>query len=119
MNSLLTGGLREVILAVGRVAMPPSRSAAGRSSSRWQNLSCETVGLVSTTRQLSERPSTHEGPTGFAQLAATMDLLLPELHEIYCEQILRECSLRIREFGKDRLEYPILSVISLAACARS
>ena len=57
--------------------------------------------------------------TGFAQLAATMDLLLPELHETYCEQILRECSLRIREFGKDRLEYPILSVISLAASARS
>jgi hypothetical protein len=56
--------------------------------------------------------------TGFAHLAATMDLLLPEQTEDYCKQILRECSLRVREFGRDRLEYPILSVISLTECAK-
>ena len=56
--------------------------------------------------------------TGFAHLADTMDLLLQEQTEIYCKQILRECSLRIREFGRDRMEYPILSVISLATCSK-
>jgi hypothetical protein len=55
---------------------------------------------------------------GFARLADTLDLVQSEQTEIYCKQILEECSLRIREFGKDRLEYPILSVISLRACAK-
>jgi hypothetical protein len=55
---------------------------------------------------------------GFARLADTLDLVQSEQTEIYCKQILGECSLRIREFGKDRLEYPILSVISLGACAK-
>jgi hypothetical protein len=47
-----------------------------------------------------------------------MDLVLPEQTESHYQQILRECSLRIREFGKDRLEYPILSVIVLAVSAK-
>lgn len=51
---------------------------------------------------------------GFARLCDMIDLLLPQQTELHCEQILRECSLCIREFGKDRLEYPILSVIVLA-----
>jgi hypothetical protein len=55
---------------------------------------------------------------GFAQLAETIHLVLPEQSEIHYKQILRECSLRIREFGKDRLEYPILSVIVLAVSAK-
>lgn len=56
--------------------------------------------------------------TGFAHLADTMDLLLPEQTEDYCKQILHECSFRVREFGRDRLEYLILSVISLASCTK-
>ncbi|HEY3475765.1 MAG TPA: MFS transporter, partial [Anaerolineales bacterium] len=55
---------------------------------------------------------------GFAYLAETMDLMLLEQTEIYCKQILHECCLRVREFGKDRLEYPILSIIGLAACVK-
>jgi HEAT repeat protein len=55
---------------------------------------------------------------GFAQLSDTLELLLAEPVELHHKQILRECSLRIREFGKDRLEYPILSVIVLAVSAK-
>jgi HEAT repeat protein/Na+/melibiose symporter-like transporter len=50
---------------------------------------------------------------GFVHLSDTIDLVLPQQTELHCQQILRECSLRIRGFGKDRLEYPILSVIVL------
>ncbi len=50
---------------------------------------------------------------GFSRFADTIDLLLPEQIELHCRQILSECSLRIREFGQNRLEYPILSVIVL------
>ena len=50
---------------------------------------------------------------GFVHLSDTIDLVLPQQTELHYQQILRECSLRIREFGKDRLEYPILSVIVL------
>jgi HEAT repeat protein/predicted MFS family arabinose efflux permease len=56
--------------------------------------------------------------TGFAQLAHTVELVLADQTETHCKQILRECSFRMREFGKDRLEYPILLVISLAACTK-
>ena len=52
--------------------------------------------------------------SGFAHLSDTIDLLLPQEPELHCKQILLECSRCIREFGKDRLEYPILSVIVLA-----
>jgi HEAT repeat protein len=55
---------------------------------------------------------------GFAHLADTMDLVLAEQTEIHYKQILRECGLRVREFGQDRLEYPILSVIVLAVAAK-
>ena len=52
--------------------------------------------------------------SGFAHLSDTIDLLLPQEPQLHCKQILLECSRCIREFGKDRLEYPILSVIVLA-----
>lgn len=55
---------------------------------------------------------------GFAHLSKTINLVLPEEIELYCQQILRECGLRIREFGRDRLEYPVLSAIALEACVK-
>ena len=55
---------------------------------------------------------------GFAHLSETIDLVLQEQTKLHYKQILRECSLRIHEFGKDRLEYPILSVIVLAVSAK-
>jgi hypothetical protein len=56
--------------------------------------------------------------SGFAGLTDTIDLVLPEEIELHCKQILGECGQRIREFGKERMEYPILSVIGLAACTK-
>jgi len=56
--------------------------------------------------------------SGFSHLVEAMNLLPPEGLEPHCQQILRECSLRIREFWQDRLEYPILAVIVLESCAK-
>jgi HEAT repeat protein len=57
------------------------------------------------------------GP-GFAQLVDAIDLILPEQRQLYCQQILTECSHRLREFGQNRLEYPILLVIALHTCVK-
>lgn len=56
--------------------------------------------------------------SGFSHLVEAMKLFPPEQLEPYCLQILTECNLRIREFGQDRLEYPILAVIVLENCAK-
>jgi hypothetical protein len=53
---------------------------------------------------------------GFSLLVEAMELLLPEQSQLHCQQILTECSLRLREFGQNRLEYPIVLVIALHTC---
>jgi hypothetical protein len=78
----------------------------------------ENPTLVSNIVEARDQFALGNLETGFAQLADTVELMLAEHTEIHCQQILRECSFRMREFGRDRLEYPILCVISLAACAR-
>lgn len=55
---------------------------------------------------------------GFSHLVEAMNLFPPEQLEPYCRQILTECSIRIRVFGQDRLEYPILAVIVLESCTK-
>jgi hypothetical protein len=70
--------------------------------------------IVSRIMEARDRFALGNLELAVAHLADTMDRVLPEQTELHCQQILRECSLRMREFGKDRLEYPILSVIVLA-----
>jgi MFS family permease len=55
---------------------------------------------------------------GFAQLVEAIELILPGQSQLYCQQILTECSHRLREFGQKRLEYPILLVIALHTCVK-
>ena len=73
---------------------------------------------VSNIIQARDRFAMGDLELGFAYLSDTIDLVLPEQTELHCKQILQECGLRIREFGKNRLEYPILSVIVLGVSAK-
>ena len=78
----------------------------------------EDTTIVSTIIEARDQFALGNLESGFARLADTLEALLPEQTELYCEQILHECGLRLRESGRDRLEYPILAVIALAGCAQ-
>ena len=78
----------------------------------------ENLNMVSNLIDARDQFAVGNLQLGFAHLSDTMDLVLSEKIELHCKQILRECSLHIREFGQNRLEYPILSVIVLAVCTK-
>ena len=80
--------------------------------------SLENLPMVSNIIDARDQFALGNLERGFAHLSNTVDLVLPEQTELHYKQILRECSFRIREFGRDRLEYPILSIIVLTAAAK-
>ncbi len=78
----------------------------------------EDTTIVSTIIEARDQFALGNLESGFARLADTLEALMPEQAELYCEQILHECGQRLRESGRRRLEYPILAVIALAGCAQ-
>ncbi|MFT3894224.1 MAG: MFS transporter [Anaerolineales bacterium] len=54
---------------------------------------------------------------GFKFLLSIMDDIGVKVTQNYCKQILNECNVRVREFGQMRMEYPILSIVTMEKCA--
>ena len=53
---------------------------------------------------------------GFQHLLEAIDFFTTEEIPLHCQQILSECGLRLREFGRSRMEYPILAMITMETC---
>jgi MFS family permease len=58
-----------------------------------------------------EQFAREELDAGFQSLLAAINWLISQDIQPHCQQILAECQLRMREFGRTRLEYPLLAIV--------
>jgi MFS family permease len=112
---------RKYIELTRKLDEDPGTSLAQEMESLRSSLSkhfWENDDMISSFLQAREQFALGNLAMGFSHLVEAIRLFPPEQLEPHCQQILTECSLRIREFGQDRLEYPILSVIVLGSCVK-
>jgi hypothetical protein len=69
--------------------------------------------LFSHLLQAREEFARGQLASGFQPLLAVVDLVKAEETQLHLRQILEECSLRIRESGKARMEYPTLAIVAM------